>query len=64
MAKFGLQINGIGFSEAAYKISAQFDFIQLSYRQVWFGLARFVLAKFGAQINGVGFSEAACKILT
>ena len=32
LAKFDSQINGIRFSEAACKISAQFDLIWLSYR--------------------------------
>ena len=31
LAKFGSKINGIGFSEAACKISAQSDLIWLSY---------------------------------
>ncbi len=31
LAKFGSQINGIGFSEASCKISAQLDLIWLSY---------------------------------
>ena len=66
---FSSKINGIGHTDAAYKISAQFELIWLSYSNfrfglVWlrFGLAKFGLAMFGSQINGIRFSKAACKI--
>ena len=69
LAKFGSQINGVVFSEAACKISAQLDLFGLVIANfklglVWlrFGLARFGLSKFGSQINWIGSSEAAFKI--
>ena len=68
-AMFGSKINGIGHTDAAYKISAQLDLIWLSYSNfrfglVWlrFGLAKFGLAMFGSKINGIGHTVAACKI--
>ena len=39
LAMFGSQINGIGHTNAAYKISAQLDLIWLSYSLLQMGTA-------------------------